>query len=91
MKFRMIDTGDERLEDYKVKASDREYQLWEGNSLSIDLWSRPVFIQKLEYMHKNQIQAHWNLCRFPEEYKYSSFRFYQFGDNNFKFLSHYEG
>ncbi len=91
MKFRMIDTGDERLEDYKVKASDREYQFWERNPLSIDLWSKPVFMQRLVNMHKNPIQAHWKLCRFPEEYKYSSFGFYQFGDNEFEFLSHYEG
>ena len=35
------------LEKYKVKASDRAYQFWGRNSLGIDLWSRPVFIQKL--------------------------------------------
>jgi REP element-mobilizing transposase RayT len=91
IKFRMIDTGDERLKDYKVKASDREYQFWERNPLSIDLWSRQVFMQKLNYMHNNPTQAHWKLCRFPEEYEYSSFRFYEFGDNKFEFLCHYEG
>ncbi len=91
MKFRMINTADTALENYKVKASDREYQFWERNPLSIDLWSRPVFLQKLNYMHKNPTQAHWKLCTFPEEYKYSSCRFYEFGDKEFDFLSHYEG
>jgi len=91
MMFRLIDTGDTTLENYKVKASDREYQFWERNPLSIDLWSRPVFMQKLAYMHNNPTQAHWKLCKFPEEYKYSSFRFYEFGENEFEFLSHYEG
>ncbi len=62
----MIDTADTGLENYKVKASDREYQFWERNPLSIDLWSRPVFLQKLNYMHKNPTQAHWKLCTFPK-------------------------
>src|SRR4051794_13196414 len=86
MKFRLIDSGSTVLESYKVKASDREYQFWERNPLSIDLWSRPVFMQKLVYMHKNPAQPHWKLCTFPEEYKYSSFRFYEFGDDEFAFL-----
>ena len=91
MKFRLIDTKDSSLDSYKVKASDRAYQFWERNPLSIDLWSRPVFIQKLKYMHNNPVQAHWKLCTFPEEYKYSSFCFYEHGDMKFSFLSHYEG
>ena len=49
------------------------------------------FIQKLNYMHYNPTQGHWKLCEFPEEYKFSSFRFYEFGDMEFEFLSHYEG
>jgi REP element-mobilizing transposase RayT len=91
IKFRLIDTGDKELENFKVKASDREYQFWERNALSVDLWSRPVFMQKLYYIHNNPVQAQWKLCNFPEEYKYSSFRFYEWGDNKFEFLSHYEG
>ncbi len=47
MKFTLAGHDIKELEKYKVKASDRAYQFWERNSLSIDLWSRPVFIQKL--------------------------------------------
>src|SRR5215210_2953912 len=46
MKFALAQNIKE-LEKYKVKASDRAYQFWGRNSLGIDLWSRPVFIQKL--------------------------------------------
>ena len=49
------------LEKYKVKASDRAYQFWERNPLGMDLWTRPVFIQKLNYMHNNPTQPHWKL------------------------------
>ena len=71
------------LEKYKVKASDRAYQLWERNSLGIELWSGLVFIQKLNYMHNHPIQPHWKLCQYPEEYKYSSSRFYEKGVDEF--------
>ncbi len=46
IKFTLIKTVVKELEKFKVKASDREYQFWERNALSVDLWSRPVFIQK---------------------------------------------
>ncbi len=72
MKFALANRDTTELEKYKVKASDRAYQFWERNSLSIDLWSRPVFLQKLNYMHNNPIQPKWKLCQYPEEYKYSS-------------------
>ena len=61
MKFALAQNIKE-LEKYKVKASDRALQFWECNSLGIDLWSRRVFIQKLNYMHNNPIQPHWKLC-----------------------------
>ena len=43
----------EVLEHFRVNAKDRKYQVWERNSLSISLWSRKVFLQKLEYIHNN--------------------------------------
>ncbi len=41
----------EVLEIFKVKASDRKYQIWERKPLSISLWTQPVFKQKLDYIH----------------------------------------
>ncbi len=91
MKFQLLKTDPTALEHYKVKASDRQYQFWERNPLSVDLWSRNVFLQKLQYIHFNPTQPHWKLCRFPEEYKYSSARFYEKGIDEFGFLQHYLG
>jgi len=88
--FYLIDTNHESLENYKLKASDRDYQFWERNFLSIDLWNRRSFIQKLNYIHNNPVAAQWKLCQFPEEYKYSSYRFYETGVDEFGFLSHYD-
>lgn len=30
---------------FKVEAEDRKFQFWKRNPLSVDLWSREVFIQ----------------------------------------------
>ena len=41
------------LERFYVGARDRQYQFWERNTLSVDLWTKEVFIQKMEYIHYN--------------------------------------
>ena len=55
------------LEKLKVKAADRQYQVWERNSLSIDIFSRDFYNQKLEYIHNNPLQDKWKLSPTPEE------------------------
>jgi len=44
-----------------------------GEILCIDLWTKEVFIQKMEYIHHNPVAA--GLCTYPEQYKYSSEKF----------------
>ena len=75
------------LEMFKVNAKDRTFQFWERNSLSVDLFSQNVFFQKLEYIHQNPVKA--GLCKFAEEYQYSSASFYEDGIDKFGFLTHY--
>ena len=79
------------LNQLKVKAADRQNQVWERNSLSIEIWNEKVFIQKLNYIHNNPVQPKWKLAATPEEYKYSSALFYQTGNDEFGFLVHYKG
>ena len=75
------------LEKFKVDAKDRQYQFWERNPLSIDLYTHDVFMQKLEYIHWNPVKA--GICKLPEEYKYSSAMFYHTGVDNWGFLTHH--
>ena len=77
----------EALEKFKVKASDRVYQVWQRNPLSVSLFSQAVFKQKLHYIHAHPVVA--GLCKFPEEYKYSSAAFYEKGISEWNFLTHY--
>jgi putative transposase len=75
------------LSHFLVNAKDRKYQFWERNPLSVEIWSEKVLKQKLRYLHENPVRA--GLCKFPEEYKYSSALFYQTGIDNWGFLTHY--
>ncbi|NTS39822.1 transposase [Flavisolibacter sp. BT320] len=74
------------LQQFRVEAKDRQYQFWERNPLSVELWTEKVVLQKLTYIHLNPVRA--GLCRWPEEYKYSSALFYHTGIDNWGFLTH---
>lgn len=77
------------LELFKVRSRDRKYQFWERNALSVELWTHAVFIQKMNYIHRNPVKA--KLVATPSAYKYSSALFYQTGKDNWGFLTRYRG
>src|ERR1035437_929288 len=75
------------LERFLVNTKDSKYKIWKRRPLSIDLWTKEVFIQKMEYIHDNPVKA--GLCSNEEDYKYSSARFYKTGVDDFGFLTHW--
>lgn len=77
------------LDRFEVNAKDRKYQIWERNPLSIDIFSREVLLQKLNYIHNNPIQEKWKLSATPEEYKYSSAAYYFCNKEDWKFIAHF--
>lgn len=87
----MLMNDDPLLASLKVQAGDRKQQVWERNSLAIELFTEAVFLQKLDYIHNNPLQPKWNLCTCPEDYYYSSARFYESGgtENDFGILTHF--
>jgi putative transposase len=74
-----------------VTTADRKHQLWERNSLHIDLYSEKLFLQKFNYLHNNPVQSKWLLTDRPENYRLSSVRFYETGVDEFGLLTHYRG
>ena len=90
LKF-MFMNDDALLSSLRVKAADRKQQVWERNSLSIELYSEVVFLQKLDYIHNNPLQLKWGLSKQPEDYFYSSAKFYETGgrENDFNMLTHF--
>lgn len=77
------------LEHFKVNLKDRNFQIWKNRPLSIPLWSIHVFEQKLDYIHNNPIQEKWKLADIPENYHYSSAKFYLLNRDDFGFITHY--
>jgi putative transposase len=77
------------LDEIIVDAKDRKHQVWERNSLGIPLWTEGVFNEKLRYIHYNPVKA--GLCQYPEDYKYSSARYYELNEKDWLFLRHYKG
>jgi len=67
----------ESLENFKVTKSDRNFQFWNRIPLSIEIYSRKVMEQKLDYIYNNPVQEQWDLVDEPQKYKYSSARFYE--------------
>ena len=82
----MMSNHPEDLISFRVNAKDRKYQFWERNPLSIEIWSEKVLMQKLQYIHENPVRA--GVCKYPDDYKYSSALFYKFGKDNWGFLTH---
>jgi putative transposase len=89
IKFDLLANNPGKLREFEVNAKDRQYQFWERNALSIDLYSEKVLLQKLDYIHRNPIQKGWKLSDDELGYKYSSCRFYNGQGDDFGFLSHY--
>lgn len=81
IKYDLLKTNLDLLKAFKVDAKDREYQLWKRNPLSVELFTPAVFYQKIDYIHNNPVRA--GLCKFPEDYKYSSARYYETGVDEF--------
>ena len=75
------------LESYKVNALNKSYEFWQRDSLGIEIWSREVAKQKLEYIHCNPVSGKWLLAKDDLSYYYSSARFYEYGMDEFGFLN----
>ena len=88
-RFKLKDSDSGALEKFEVNLKDRKYQFWQRNSFSIDLWSRQVVEQKLDYIHHNPVSGKWNLSADFVQYYYSSASYYEDNTSYFPFLSHY--
>ncbi len=77
------------LSVFEVNSKERDHQFWQRDPLAVEMYNRMIFQQKLEYVHLNPLHARWNLADRPENYYWSSARFYETGIDDFGFLTHY--
>jgi putative transposase len=74
------------LSKYAVDAANKKYEFWQRDSLAIDVYTREVMLQKLHYIHMNPLAPHWQLVADPNDYLWSSAKFYEQGVKEFSFL-----
>ena len=65
---KMKQQNDPELKKYEVRAS---------------ILSKEMAEEKLDYVHYNPLQSHWNLCKITDEYRSSSAAFYLTGRDEF--------
>ena len=58
------------------KDPRQDFKVWEDRYDARDVFSVGFLEQKMNYIHHNPCQPHWNLAAQPEEYPWSSARFY---------------
>jgi putative transposase len=72
---------------YKVNAANKKHEIWQRDSLGIEIYNRVVAKQKLDYIHFNPVSGKWQLAKDGISYYYSSAKFYETGIVEFGFLN----
>jgi len=77
------------MKSFTVDWKSRKANFWQPHPDEFELDNEHTILQKLEYIHNNPLQEHWNLAKNPIDYEYSSARFYETGEKIFPFLYDY--
>jgi REP element-mobilizing transposase RayT len=85
----LTETNVKLLHEFKSNKADRLFQFWKRDPLAVPMSTEEIFIQKLDYIHQNPVNEKWKLASLPEDYRWSSARFYQNGIDEFGVLTHY--
>jgi putative transposase len=59
-----------------TRPDKHRHKVWEDGYDARDIFSPEFLRQKMTYVHNNPCQPHWNLVERPEDYAWSSARFY---------------
>ena len=89
MKLDLLTNDPIELEKYRVHAKDREFQFWERRPHSSRMYNRKVLEQKLDYIHNNPLSGKWSLTDFPENYQFSSAKYYLLNADDWGFITNY--
>jgi putative transposase len=67
------------LEKLRVPEKKQVFKVWQDRFDDVYLANKKLLETKLEYIHTNPMQEHWNLVTKPEDWPYSSALFYELG------------
>lgn len=59
-----------------TRPDKQEFKVWEDGYNAKDVFTPDFLLQKMEYIHNNPLQPHWQLAERAEDYTWSSARFY---------------
>jgi putative transposase len=82
-------TSPHSLTLYAEETSERRHRFWQRDALAKTINSTKQAASVLDYIHTNPLQEHWNLANKPEDYKWSSARFYETGSDEFSIITDY--
>ena len=77
------------LEKLTWENRSQKFKVWQDRFDSVFLEDRLLLEVKLAYIHNNPLQEHWQLCKYHEDYKYSSAGFYLAHKESFIPITHY--
>ena len=66
----------DHLASMVTRPDKQSYKVWEDSYLPKSIVTPDFLKQKLTYTHNNPVQPHWQLAGRPEDYAWSSARFY---------------
>jgi len=72
---------------YEVNAANKKHEIWQRDSLSIEIPGKGFAKQKINYIHFNPVSGKWNLAKDYLDYYFSSAQFYETGVDRFGFLN----
>ena len=75
------------LKHYEVNQANKNHEIWQRDSLGVEIYSREVAKQKLDYIHFNPVTGKWKLSKDDLDYHFSSARYYETGIDDFGFLN----
>ena len=70
----------DKLAAMVARPDKQKYKVWEDGYFAENIFSPEFLTQKLDYVHNNPLQDHWRLAETPEDYPWSSARFYAAGN-----------
>jgi putative transposase len=71
---------------YEVNEANKKHEIWQRDSLGIEIYSKEVAKQKINYIHFNPVSGKWLLAKDDLGYHFSSAKFYETGVDEFGFL-----
>jgi len=63
-----------------TRPDKQQHKVWEDGYLAKSVATPDLCTQKADYIHNNPVQPHWQLADSPEDYAWSSARFYLEGE-----------